>query len=223
MNGVKFVAYKRDIRRKTQNSGVFVHGLQNEEYYGVLEEIFQLSYLNGNFVVLFKCRWFDNRKIKRYKNRTSIFVKDLRYETEPFILANQAKQVFYLDDLFNGPNWKVVEHFSHRHIWDIPEDALDVQPPIDQDNVSSTFNLTVEEPNIDTMTFNRADVEADVVVTSTIDQITELPVDDDFINDDIELIDETLEDYAEAELSESDDNEDSDLDIILDINSSDDE
>ena len=148
------------------------------------------------------------------------FFKNSRYENEPFILANQAKQVFYVDDLFNGPNWKVVEHFSHRHIWDIPEDVCDVQPPIEEDDVSSTINLIVEEADVDTMAFNRLDVEADVVVTSNVDPIRELSVDDDFINDDIELIDETLEDYAEDDMSESDNNADSDLDIIVDINSS---
>ena len=98
-------------------------------FYGVLEDIYELSYLNDNSVTLFKCLWFDTRprkkRIQHYKNRISVFVKETWYENEPFILASQAEQVFYVDDLFNGPNWKVVEHFRHRHIWDISETDID--------------------------------------------------------------------------------------------------
>ena len=107
VNGVKFLSFNRDIRRKMQNCGVFVRGSENEECYGVLEEILELLYLNDNSVILFKCIWFDTRqerkKIQQYKNRTSISVKDSYYENEPFVLASQVEQVFYVDDLFNGP------------------------------------------------------------------------------------------------------------------------
>ena len=44
-----------------------------------------------------------------------------RYDNDPFILAIQSQQVFYLDDYKYGPNWKVVQKVNHRHMWDVPE------------------------------------------------------------------------------------------------------
>ena len=42
------------------------------------------------------------------------------YEYDPFILACQASQVFYLNDTKLGRSWKVVQNMSHRNIYDIP-------------------------------------------------------------------------------------------------------
>jgi hypothetical protein len=44
----------------------------------------------------------------------------LWYEYDPFILACQASQVFYLNDTKFGSSWKVVQIMSHRNIYDIP-------------------------------------------------------------------------------------------------------
>jgi hypothetical protein len=41
------------------------------------------------------------------------------YESNPFILACQTVQVFYLDDLKLGGNWKVVQRMISRNIYDI--------------------------------------------------------------------------------------------------------
>ena len=69
-------------------------------YYGVLEEIYELSYINDNSIIIFKCEWFNThpgkKRVQQHKNRMSIFVKDLWYENEPFILASQEKQVFFM-------------------------------------------------------------------------------------------------------------------------------
>ena len=98
VNGVKFLTFNRDINRSTQNSGICVCGPDNLTYYGVLEDIYELSYINNNSVVLFKCKWFDTRpgkkRVQNYKNKKSVFVKDSWYENEPFILASQVEQVF---------------------------------------------------------------------------------------------------------------------------------
>ncbi|KAL5537678.1 hypothetical protein UlMin_043567 [Ulmus minor] len=54
VNGVRFVTHARDVRLKTQNSGVSVPGTENEIFYGQLQEILEFSYLNDFSVVLFK-------------------------------------------------------------------------------------------------------------------------------------------------------------------------
>ena len=67
------------------------------------------------------------------------------YKDEPFILATQAKQVFCINDLLRGRNWKVVEKVDHRQIWDI-EDDMEAADDIDfvHDTNSTDFVLTVE-------------------------------------------------------------------------------
>ncbi|CAN6586409.1 unnamed protein product [Malus baccata var. baccata] len=45
----------------------------------------------------------------------------VNYDGDPYVLAKQAHQVFYIDDLKLGHPWKVVQKIQHRHIWDVPE------------------------------------------------------------------------------------------------------
>ena len=59
VNGVKFLTKDRNARRKTQNSGVCVEGEhenETKEFFGVLEEILELTYMGFKHVILFKCK-----------------------------------------------------------------------------------------------------------------------------------------------------------------------
>ena len=84
-----------------------------------------MQYMYNNRVVLFKCKWFDiDRKRKRVRqdyHLTSINVTRTWYIEDPFVLASQARQVMYIDDLKLGKGWKVVEKVQHRGVWDIQE------------------------------------------------------------------------------------------------------
>lgn len=110
VNGYRFHTMKRDANCVTQNNGVTLTALTpsfssskdnnptygNVKYYGSLDEIIELSY-HGHFnVVLFKCIWyhseFDGQFTFVNKNKNI-------YQGEPFILASQAHQVFYVEDL----------------------------------------------------------------------------------------------------------------------------
>ena len=42
------------------------------------------------------------------------------YDNDPFVLAIQVQQVFYVDDYKVGSNWKVVNKIQHWHVWDVP-------------------------------------------------------------------------------------------------------
>ena len=69
-------------------------------------------------MILFKCKWFNidptkEKTIKIDNNIISINISSEWFKDNQFILASQAKQVFYVDDLFNGPNWKVVVDVNH--------------------------------------------------------------------------------------------------------------
>ncbi|KAL4554293.1 hypothetical protein LXL04_039589 [Taraxacum kok-saghyz] len=81
-------------------------------YYGVLQEIWVLYY-NFKRIPIFKCDWVDSRNgVKKDKlGYTLVELKRLGHKDDPFILASQSKQVFYVADpldqkksiVFNSP------------------------------------------------------------------------------------------------------------------------
>ena len=82
-----------------------------------------MTYIFYHKVELFKCTWFDTnvsrKNIVTDIGSTSINVSSHWYENELYVLARQACQVFYVDDYKMGQNWKVVQKFHHRHVWDV--------------------------------------------------------------------------------------------------------
>lgn len=109
VNEVRFHNQNRDNRRSSQNSGVTVAGDndgQEVNFYGVLYDVVELNYMP-------KCKWFDtNAKKKRIHQDnyhfTCINASKLWFENDPFILAIQGKQVFYVEDYDSIRDWKVV-------------------------------------------------------------------------------------------------------------------
>ncbi|XP_062114428.1 uncharacterized protein LOC133825514 [Humulus lupulus] len=99
------------------------------DFYGVIDEIWEVHYLYWNKVILFKCSWYntnesENRMYTEY-HFTSINTNSKWFEDEPFVIANQVSSVFYLDDLKKNKDWKVVQKVNHWHIWDIPSKPED--------------------------------------------------------------------------------------------------
>ncbi|XP_062085975.1 uncharacterized protein LOC133792082 [Humulus lupulus] len=128
VNGVQFRCKERDDTLKTQCSGICTEGDHDNIsilYYGVLIEIFQLSFILDRKVFLFRCKWYNSnpkgRSIVVDHNLTSINTSTDWYSNEPFILATQAQQVFYLLDMKHGSNWRIVQKVNHQSIYDIPE------------------------------------------------------------------------------------------------------
>ena len=107
VNGVKYVCRERDANRKTQNSGVFVPGSEATPFYGVLEEVLVIQYVYGCNAIIMRCKCYDTdsrkKRLKVVNNITSIYVNAEWYKDDPFILSTQAHQVFYTEDLMNGP------------------------------------------------------------------------------------------------------------------------
>ncbi|KAL5786944.1 hypothetical protein ACOSP7_003893 [Xanthoceras sorbifolium] len=158
-------------------------------FYGVLISIVELVYLLGHHVILFKY---------------------------PFILAIQAKQVFYVDDPKLGLNWKVVEEMHHRGLWDIQQkDVLEVQDEhvFYQQNESCDTVLKVQCDNLESQLFHRDDVNADVIQDPSLheEMMVTTQNTNDFICDEEEE-DETIEDYSSDETNELQYEDDSDLD-----------
>ena len=127
--GYRFHTADRERYRKTQNCGVVVegsHGDENIDFYGIMEDIIALKYVGGYMVWLFKCNWWDVSNpwlgVRKDEYFVSVNTSHKWYEDNPFVLACQANQVFYLDDPEFGNPWRIVEKFAPRNVYDyIPE------------------------------------------------------------------------------------------------------
>jgi hypothetical protein len=106
--------------RRTTNTGVFMPGLDGVEYYGRIEEIYELTFhgckpLNP---VIFKCHWFDPEVTRRTPNLGLVEIRQSSVlpGDDVYIVAQQATQVYYLsypcqkDDRLKG--WDVVYKVS---------------------------------------------------------------------------------------------------------------
>jgi len=159
-----------------------VEGTHNGEYidfYGSLEEIIELQYNSDSrddhrSVVLFRCRWFDTGSKKaRMKDDgffKSIYQGSCWYKDDPFILATQATKVFYLEDTKHGGSWRVVQKFTHRHLWNVAENSNDEMPSVEglsyQDDECIGFHIQPNEGNLDSAQLsdeNCLNVDASVV------------------------------------------------------------
>lgn len=115
VKGIRFHTNEREKIRKTQNSGVVVKGEHEDcdmDFFGILTDIIGLNYCGGNQVFIFKCDWWhlSNRKgICTDEHFTSINISHTWYKDDPFVLASQAEQVFYLEDTKLKGNWHVVQ------------------------------------------------------------------------------------------------------------------
>jgi len=112
----------------------------NKTYYGIIKEILELNYHHKGNVVLFKCDWVDNRVQDKWVKTdqfgiTSVNFKHLfntgeKISDEPFILASQALQVYYVYDPVDT-EWAVVIQSKPRDVYDF--DNLESEH-IDNDN-----------------------------------------------------------------------------------------
>ncbi|KAL2480306.1 DUF4216 domain-containing protein [Abeliophyllum distichum] len=84
VKGVCFLTYDRDIRRKTQNSGVSVLGNGGEIYYKKLKEILKLQYRLELSVWMFQYKWFryDGRRMVTDNNITSIDISTMAFKDD---------------------------------------------------------------------------------------------------------------------------------------------
>jgi Domain of unknown function (DUF4216) len=104
VNGYRFYTKTHEEHRSRDNSGVCVRGeIINEtqhDYYGVLEEVIELTY-DGveSKVLLFMCHWFDiinGVKVDHEHGLIEVKHTSTLRTNEPFILACQATLVYYL-------------------------------------------------------------------------------------------------------------------------------
>ena len=100
VNGFRFHTETHQNGRanaKTINTGVFTKGANNFDYYGRLQNVYELTFNKMNMelkLVVFKCHWFDPQAGQRITK--SIGLAEVRPSTtyrgnDVFIVAHQAK------------------------------------------------------------------------------------------------------------------------------------
>ena len=90
------------LMQKIVNNGVFTGGQDSTEYYGRLQDVYEVTFDKGVHhltLVLFRCHWFDPDNGLR--TNPSIGLVEVMLSTtyrgsDVFVVANQATQVYYL-------------------------------------------------------------------------------------------------------------------------------
>lgn len=119
-----------DNKRTRQNSGVSLQG-DTLPYYGRLTEIIKISYSIDIKYVLFRCEWaHPSAGVKKDPfNFTLVNFRRLLYQNdrvrdEPFILASQAHQVWYIPDP-SGEGWLNVSEVESKDFSHVQFDTSD--------------------------------------------------------------------------------------------------
>ena len=120
-SGFRFHTKQHDESRKTQNYGVMVRSDDQSvivPYYVVLKEIVELSYAEGNKVVLFNCDTFREKiGYKRDRHGRVILNMSRKLNTqEPFVLASQALQIYYVRGI-KDPTWGTAIETKPRNLF----------------------------------------------------------------------------------------------------------
>ena len=125
-NGLKFRTKDSEKNKKTQNSGLSVVTNGGVAYYVIVTNIIELNYSNKIRHVLFKCKWVDVLSIRGYKidelgfplvNFTRLIHVGDELMDEPYVLASEASQVFYVEDK-RDKDWFVVVKTKARDVFD---------------------------------------------------------------------------------------------------------
>lgn len=159
INGYRFHTKQRDARRRTQNSGVTLESVTESfasskdenpitnsvTYYGSITEIIEVDYYGKSKFVLFRCDWFEAED-DEYGLVCVYFNKRCSMD-DPFVLASQVHQCFYIQDPSNENRNYVVKTVP-RDLFDMNEQSVSnahqpyqSKPP---DHASSDGNCEVE-------------------------------------------------------------------------------
>ena len=147
INGYTFYTQEHDTKSTSQNSGVTLvahswHRSSSKDinpiyatmsFVGVIERIWVLDYITHR-VPVFKCKWVNNNTGLREDEFgfVQVDLSKLWYKDDPFILASQAQQVFFVPDPAKK-NWSIVLQSNKNR-----------QEPFDRDS-DDHLNIISEE------------------------------------------------------------------------------
>ena len=118
INGYTFYTKERDKKTSHQNNSVRIECMTVNEagkrvYCGTIKEIWELDYVKVK-VALFRCAWIPlgQVRIDEYR-KTCVNRTTMQYHADPLILANDATQIFFVEDPLHK-NCHVVMHGKRR-------------------------------------------------------------------------------------------------------------
>ncbi|KAL0349542.1 UNVERIFIED_CONTAM: hypothetical protein Sradi_4103400 [Sesamum radiatum] len=106
VNGYNFPTERHNTGKSTMNCRVCVKSSlytdEENNFYGVIKEIIQQTYplIPNLHIMLFKCRWVDpvrGMKVHPSYHLVDVNFKKLYQKDDPFILAQQAVQVYFTE------------------------------------------------------------------------------------------------------------------------------
>lgn len=181
-NGYRFCTIEKERFSKSQNSGVVVKASTTSyssakdkrpvtsyiSYYGRLTDVIELAYSEHLKYILFKCDWVDvmaqGKGIKTDEfgftlvNFSRLLYTGEQVMDDPFVLASQAEQVFYVADPIDK-DWNVVVKTKPRDLFDMD---VDVDKFLDCESYWSQ-NLHDNDQDDDGVSWAREDVPATTV------------------------------------------------------------
>lgn len=163
INGFRFRSSTHELSKpnlRTVNSCILCYGDDGVEYYDIIQEIIELVFEGSKelSVVLFRCNWFD--PIRGVRRRPDLGLVEVKHTSrldgyDPFILANQAEQVYYLpypcqkdqtgrvkrgeDDL---SSWWVVYKVRRPGRLVVPT-SKDYASPVQEQRLNDTFVIDI--------------------------------------------------------------------------------
>ncbi|XP_050124869.1 uncharacterized protein LOC126602108 [Malus sylvestris] len=110
------------------------------------------------------------KKIIQGFHLTLVNVNNWWYDSDPYVLATQAQQVYYIDDLKLGHPWKVMQKIQHRHVWDVFEkddDDNDDENDEDDDEYEhgsdNSIRLVQDDNDEGTISLCREDIDPELI------------------------------------------------------------
>ncbi|XP_023636242.1 uncharacterized protein LOC111830037 [Capsella rubella] len=155
VNGQRF--HTISVDRQSQNSGVFYEATamcrasakENSQvvdlvsYYGRITDIILLDY-NVFYIPIFRCQWTvkgNGVKVEDGFTLVNLNQSQVSFMRDPYILASQAKQVFYSREDDSSSWYVALRGPSRKYSEDTAEDRLDVGP------LPSVVDMDFEDSN----------------------------------------------------------------------------
>ena len=153
--------------------------------------------------------------MQRDEHFTSVNTSHTWYHFDAFILACQASQDFYLNDTKLGSSWQMVQHMTHRNMYDIPTGTEEMHEENEEDNGDKVYqesecigvNATIQQENDEDSTLlHRDDVLAiDLGALILVDDVYVQLDGSMFINDDLSNEEWDTDSNYEEEIYSDDD------------------
>ncbi|XP_045824924.1 uncharacterized protein LOC123917287 [Trifolium pratense] len=201
VNGYEFHTHSWTQGKETINSGVCMKGvIENgtSDLYGVIENIFEISYSCTKAVVLFYCNWFDpSSRGTKYNSKTNIVDINMnrRYQLyDPFVMAHKVRQVYYVpypSTKADKQGWCAAITIRPTSTGQIEKDGIEKDEAYQLDEMANVDEVIEIEP------LNHLCVGAG--------EVEEVPEDGDVDEDDDDHVEDEGQDDDE-DLSDWDDN-----------------